>query len=182
MNLNTHRLLRCSLARSPDDDRACMRLQVAMNCRGVKWLRSLQTALFVVVGLFLFFLLFFCSSSLLHSTATTKSITKMKMLDSTVWHHRRSSKFSLKKSVGYVLVNEYADQMTGASIGLVSLQCWAGAISKNNTKVVEPFVFTESGLGYTFEAWKGPVYRNSNAQSDNTMKLRDLFDLVKWQN
>ncbi len=80
------------------------------------------------------------------------------------------------KGPGYVLVAEYADQMTGASFSILSLQCWAGTVSKG-LRVVEPFLHTGSGLGYTFGSRKGAMHRSSR----NQVKLRDIIDLKKWQ-
>ena len=90
---------------------------------------------------------------------------------------------SLESSTGsgYILVNQYADQMTGASFSILSLQCWAGAVGKG-IKVVEPFVFTGSGFGYTFNTLqKGPKWKKQLVQDENQVRLGDIFDLDKWQ-
>ena len=85
-----------------------------------------------------------------------------------------------KEAGGYVLVNEYADQMVGASYCVLGIQCWSGKVS-DKIKVVEPFLFAESGLGYTFDTW-GEVYRGHRKLiSNNNLTLSDIFDLDHWQ-
>jgi len=81
---------------------------------------------------------------------------------------------------GYILVSEYADQMVGASYSVLGIQCWAGAVS-DRIRVVEPFVFTESGLGYTFNSGDEIYHGHRNLTSNNNLKLSDLFDLNHWQ-
>ena len=81
---------------------------------------------------------------------------------------------SLEESSGYVLVKDYPNQVTSASFGLLSLQCWAGAVSKN-VRIVEPFIVEESRLGFSLE-WDDSVLLKTEV-----VTLSDFFDLDKWQ-
>ena len=150
---------------SLSDFKLCRNLQIVLAISGV--------AIVIFIG---------CSLKFAVSSSMNKPSGSSRTGDHLIGvtlSERDNSAGKNERATGYILVSEYADQMTGASYALLSLQCWAGAVSKR-VKIVEPFVFTGSGLGYTFEAWEGHLYKKLNVQSDNEMRLGDLFDLEKW--
>ena len=77
---------------------------------------------------------------------------------------------------GYMLVNQYADQITGASFSVLSLQCFAGAVDER-IKVVEPFISEGSGLGYALKE-----NEEDRLEVNNQVRLEDIFDLDRWKN
>ena len=88
-----------------------------------------------------------------------------------------------KKSprIGYILVNQFFDQMTGASYSVLSLQCWAGAVSKG-LKVVEPFVYPGSSFGISLkrDRWSDRKAKKTGKDSD-MVRLRDVLNLHSWE-
>ena len=70
--------------------------------------------------------------------------------------------------------------MTGASLNLLSLQCWASTVS-HNLRVVEPFLLpggSKFGTLLTDEKQKD----TSNPKSkQNVVRLRDIQDIVMWE-
>ena len=70
---------------------------------------------------------------------------------------------------GYALATHYSDQMTGAGSNIISLQCWARAIS-SHLKVVEPFI-----VGSTFG-----VNLNRTGEKEE-MKLQDVYNMESWE-
>ena len=90
--------------------------------------------------------------------------------------YNRSSK--LEVPVGYVLATHYIDQMTGSTVNLFCLQCWASTLP-DDVKVVEPFLHYGSMLGFELD----PIWKNRHhGDSENTIKLFDMFDERKWRN
>ncbi len=87
------------------------------------------------------------------------------------WTEMVYSSYKKFMGPGYILVNEYADQLTGASFSILSLQCWAGSID-SRIRVVEPFLMNGSAFGYNFSdaIWEAPQ-----------LSLGDIFDLDQWQ-
>lgn len=79
---------------------------------------------------------------------------------------------------GYVFVSHYSDQMTGASLNIISMQCWASSISPG-VKVVEPFLHKGSGFGVNLIP-----NTDSELQSEdetNLVRLRDVLDIENWE-
>ena len=74
---------------------------------------------------------------------------------------------------GYILVAHYSDQMTGASINVLSLQCWASYVS-DRVRVVEPFIHQGSGFGVVLTTKKRQM-------SSNIVRLRDIMDINSWE-
>lgn len=74
--------------------------------------------------------------------------------------------------LGYIFVTSYCDQMTGASVNVLSLQCWASTIS-SQVRTVEPFLVEGSNFGVTLA---GP----QDAGDINSVMLRDILDLRSW--
>ena len=75
-------------------------------------------------------------------------------------------------SRGYVLALNYSDQMSGSSMNLVSLQCWAKE-SNLDLLVVEPYII---------QSWFGASLRTGEeGLRDNAVKMSDIFDIDVWQ-
>ncbi len=86
---------------------------------------------------------------------------------------RRYSEF------GYILASHYSDQMTGASLNLLSLQCWASTVSQK-LRVVEPFLLPGgSKFGVTLAAKK--QQDTPESATVNSVKLRDMLDIDSWE-
>ena len=66
---------------------------------------------------------------------------------------------------GYVLANDYSDQVTGAMPNIVCLQCWATTVS-HQLRVVEPFLHEGSKLGFDL-----------TTTDENSVKLSDILDI-----
>lgn len=83
---------------------------------------------------------------------------------------------------GYILVSRFSDQMTGASLNLLSLQCWASTIG-HKLRVVEPFLLPGgSKFGISLTANKRqdtPDTADDNAK--NSVRLRDMLDIESWE-
>lgn len=79
---------------------------------------------------------------------------------------------------GYVLALHYSDQMTGSTLNLVSLQCWAHSLGPS-VKVVEPFV-RRSVLGLDNQH---RINMNDTAASEGlkSVALTDVYDEEKWK-
>lgn len=81
-------------------------------------------------------------------------------------------------SQGYVLVTRYSDQMTGASLNILSLQCWAAAVGPY-VRVVRPFLRRGSKFGFDLPPSKS---RGSGDGGEaNSVELGDLFDMESWE-
>ena len=101
-------------------------------------------------------------------------------LESTDNFHRRMYKEkrgNMYHPFGYILVNDYFDQITDASRNILSLQCWAGAVSKG-LKIVEPFVHKESGFGVSLNFSTQEVEKAG--EDSNILRLQDVLYLEGW--
>ena len=96
-----------------------------------------------------------------------------------------SSSGVVGSSSGYILATHYSDQLTGSSVNLLSLQCWASTL-KANVRVVEPFIHYGSILGVDLDPspTKGnnTNYDKVRMNGENTVKLGDIFDRKEWSN
>ena len=72
------------------------------------------------------------------------------------------------KGEGYVFVSHYSDQMTGASLNILSLQCWVSTVSPH-VRVVEPFLIRGSKFGINLTS------------GDREVRLRDILDIEGWE-
>jgi len=89
--------------------------------------------------------------------------------------HRRG------KSVGYVLATHYVDQLSGSTINVFTLQCWAATLP-GNVKVVEPFLHFGSLFGLQLDPTK-PKYDKGNSNQDdveNTVTMFEMYDYESW--
>ena len=78
---------------------------------------------------------------------------------------------------GYIVVNDYFDQITDASRNILSLQCWAGAVSKG-LKIVKPFVHKKSSFGVSLNFSTQEVEKAG--EDSNILRLRDVLYLEGW--
>lgn len=85
--------------------------------------------------------------------------------------HEDSKDVSIPGKSGFILVSRYSDQMTGASLNLLSLQCWSSKLS-SPVKVVEPFLVKGSKFGFD-ALWK---------PTEPRVRLRDILDINDWEN
>ena len=74
--------------------------------------------------------------------------------------------------LGYVLATHYSDQLTSGGWNVVSLQCWARAISKH-LKVVEPFV-VGSILGVNLSGGEPMDMKQE-------VRIRDIYSMENWE-
>ena len=79
---------------------------------------------------------------------------------------------------GYIFVSHYSDQMTGGSFNILSLQCWAAAVS-TRVRVVKPFLRGGSKFGFAFSSSKHTASENETEK--NLIELGDLFDMDSWK-
>ena len=103
----------------------------------------------------------------------------------------------VKGAGSYIVSTHYSDQLTGSVFNLFSLQCWAGSLKMNKVFVVEPFIRGGSILGvnlskripevfYEARADKyitAPILnigRTEHFDSDNIIRLRDIYSLTEW--
>ena len=70
----------------------------------------------------------------------------------------------------------YSDQMTGASVNLMNLQCFVGKHLKY-VKVVEPFLHPS---GSTLGVALSPSFVELKPQDINRVRLSDVFDIAEW--
>ena len=73
---------------------------------------------------------------------------------------------------GYVLATHYSDQLTSGGWNVVSLQCWARAISKH-LKVVEPFV-VGSIFGLNLSGGEPMDMKQE-------VRIRDIYSMENWE-
>jgi hypothetical protein len=84
---------------------------------------------------------------------------------------------------GYVMALHYSDQMTGSTLNLLSLQCWAHSLAPKYrdphqyVKVVEPFL-RRSVLGLDDQH---RIHMNNTAEHLKSVTLSDVFDMVEWE-
>jgi hypothetical protein len=84
---------------------------------------------------------------------------------------------------GYVMALSYSDQMTGSSINIFSLQCWAHSLAPNYknphpyVKVVEPFL-RRSVLGLDDQH---RIHMNNTAEHLKSVTLSDVYDIAEWE-
>ena len=78
---------------------------------------------------------------------------------------------------GFILALQYLDQITGGTMNLLSLQCWAKSVTppgrEYSVRVVEPFIQQGSRFGVSLMSKK-------RFQTENDILLRDLFDYLRW--
>lgn len=65
-------------------------------------------------------------------------------------------------------MSHYSDQMTGASLNILSLQCWVSTVSPS-VRVVEPFLIRGSKFGINLTS------------GDREVGLRDILDIKGWE-
>ena len=91
--------------------------------------------------------------------------------------------------MGYVLATHYSDQLTGSTLNVISLQCWASTLP-GKIRVVEPFLHYGSVLGFNLNPYPdnikhtkhaSPQY-NEEQELENTVKVSDVFDVIQWSN
>ena len=68
---------------------------------------------------------------------------------------------------GYFLSLSYSDQITAATINILSLQCWAATFKQ--IRVVEPFLHRASHFG-----------ADLTAVDDHVVRMRDVLDMETW--
>ena len=68
---------------------------------------------------------------------------------------------------GYFLSLSYLDQITAATINIMSLQCWAATFKQ--IRVVEPFLHRASHFG-----------ADLTAVDDHVVRMRDVLDMKSW--
>lgn len=91
--------------------------------------------------------------------------------------HEIPTEVPVQSESGFVLVSQYSDQMTGASLNLLSLQCWASALG-NDVRVVEPFLVKGSKFGVDVSLEPGEERREQVLR----VRLRDIVDIEAWGN
>ena len=88
--------------------------------------------------------------------------------------HHRSQHHRSKH--GYVMALHYSDQMTGSTINLGSLQCWANSLGPS-VSVVEPFS-RRSWLGLDDQH---RIRMNGSGEKEISVTLSDIYDMDKWR-
>jgi hypothetical protein len=86
-------------------------------------------------------------------------------------------------TTGFVVVSHYSDQMTGASLNLLSLQCWASTLY-SRVKVVEPFLVKGSKFGFSLPSVSPVIKQDTGLEVDseqNNVRLRDMLDIERWE-
>ena len=78
------------------------------------------------------------------------------------------------------MATDFSDQLTGASINILSLQCWAGAVSEALV-IVEPFVSRGSHFGVTLSTLRSGQKVKEPEEDINKLRLRDVLNLKSWE-
>jgi hypothetical protein len=84
---------------------------------------------------------------------------------------------------GYVMALHFSDQMTGSTMNIFSLQCWAHSLAPKDrdshqyVKVVEPFV-RRSVLGLDDQH---RIHMNNTAERLKSVTLSDVYDIEEWK-
>ena len=87
--------------------------------------------------------------------------------------HSKSIDNHFSSEYGYVLGAHFSDQLTGGTVNVISLQCWAASLNAK-VKVVEPFTRAGSILGF-----EDSFIRNTTSK-DEYPRLYDYFDEHTW--
>ena len=92
--------------------------------------------------------------------------------------------------MGYALATHYSDQLTGSTLNVISLQCWASTLP-GKIRVVEPFLHYGSVLGFNLNPYPDNIIKhtkhaspqyNEEHELENTVKVSDVFDVIEWSN
>lgn len=83
-------------------------------------------------------------------------------------------------TTGFVMVSHYSDQMTGASLNLLSLQCWASKL-QGQVQVVEPFLVKGSKFGFDLQRVSS-ANQQQVIEGEPRVRLRDMLDIEGWKN
>ena len=84
-------------------------------------------------------------------------------------------------TTGFVVVSHFSDQMTGASLNLLSLQCWASKLH-GKVRVVEPFLIKGSKFGFDLPRISPDQRRRNDSDYEPPVRLRDMLDIESWEN
>lgn len=84
-------------------------------------------------------------------------------------------------ATGFVMVSHYSDQMTGASLNLLALQCWASKLH-GHVRVVEPFLVKGSKFGFDLPWMSSAIQQQNISDYVPRVRLRDMLDIEGWEN
>ena len=126
--------------------------------------------LLMVMDIFIFMLYFEPAPVYLEQRASSFLSTPYSLDDT-------STTNDYQESIGYVLATHYVDQLSGATINVISLQCWASTLP-GKIEVVEPFLHYGSMLGVTLDI---NTADGESLEYENNIHLFDMYEERHWR-